>query len=381
MLFIVLFFLNSIHALEKKDTTFFPYGLAQYRFTLDCASVKNKADNQSFSFNSSNKFGIHFGFAVNLSRHFLFQFQFGNDWSLTDKINFPFDNPSFLSDKSYSAFSFPCFHLVFFECNWKSVYLAVGKIPLINFGPLNLLERSLSTGTYNGAALIGWHRATNNSIFGLKSGVHIFSKPFHLSAELFTTTIDTTKRSVVFYGPDPTSFLFVLNLFLRSGAFSLTPQFALITNKYFSPENKKNCHEFGLGFTATYAVNKDVKLSIINGWTGSFSRFKSDHSDSIDTSNVNGLSGNIRGFEIGFGSSVKVGPGILIFDTKYSNSLHMKVNGSINHFLYNNLQYILRPHPQISITPSIGVFLTIHTADPNLRYFLMRPELTFTGQI
>ena len=161
---------------SKKRYCFHPYGLAQYSFEWEYSSDGNGKYNSLFE--TSNRVGIYYGFFLKINSQLMFQFQFGNDWSLIKKADYPFDNSVIVTEKSYLPFSFPFFHLAYVLWNPGIFYMQAGKVPIENYGPLDLIERSLAADNFQGAAWIGWSSATNFSLLGVKPVYNYIMDPF-----------------------------------------------------------------------------------------------------------------------------------------------------------------------------------------------------------
>lgn len=367
--FFLLIIIICSRAHKSKDSVFIPYGLAQYSLVGNYSSVSDSKIKKHSAVDHHYRIGIYFGFIVKINPKLQVQFQFGNDWASINKADYPFDNSATVSDKSYRAFSYPCFHLAYIQWKPGIFYLQTGKVPLKNSGPLDLLERSLAADNYQGAAFIGWSDATNNSLLGVKFGLHLFKSSF--SPEFFTTVLQKTDPKFLFSNADSSIFLYVVNLPFRWNNFSLTPQFAFIYNKTFNQLPGRPDHEVGLGFNSNYILNKSIRFHLMSAWAriaNYNSKFPGNNSISAH---------NYSGFECTAGTAVNSGKVLVEFDIKYSNASDIKQKNSKSHFLFCDIKSSITAYKRISIIPRFRFFHSFYFDTGESRHFLFCPEVIF----
>lgn len=352
---------------KKKDSVFIPYGLAQYSFVWEYSSGVNGKYNSLFE--NSNKIGIYYGFFLKVNRKLMFQFQFGNDWSLINKADYPFDNSVTITEKSCLPFFCPFFHLAYIQWDPGIFHVQTGKIPLENYGPLDLIERSLATDNFYGAAWIGWATATNNSLLGTKIGLHLFHESF--SPEVFTTLINKSKHDSQNNKTIPPAFLFIFNLPFRRGRFFIAPQIAIIYNRNYSHLTEQANNETGLGFRSTYELNNRIRFHTSAAWA----RLTNYNSKYLVNS-----SGDYRGIQLAAGTSWERGKILVEMETRYSRATERRTAASDSHFLYCELKSRLKPHRYISIIPKIRFFQAFYSKITKPGKFLLCPEIIFRGQ-
>ena len=352
---------------KKKDTVFIPYGLAQYSFEWEYSSDGNGKYNSLFE--TSNRVGIYYGFFLKINSQLMFQFQFGNDWSLIKKADYPFDNSVIVTEKSYLPFSFPFFHLAYVLWNPGIFYMQAGKVPIENYGPLDLIERSLAADNFQGAAWIGWSSATNFSLLGVKTGLQLYHGSF--SPELFATLINKSKHDSPNNRTIPPAFLFIFNMPLRWGRFSLVPQIAIVYNRIYDRFTGQTNDERGLGFHFSYTLNNGILFYTSGAWAG----LKKYNSKYLVNSSC-----DYRGFQIVAGSSWERGKVILELETKYSRANERGATDSKSHFLYCQLESRLKPCRFISIIPKVRFYQVFYSSKTKSGKVLLCPEIIFRGQ-
>lgn len=352
---------------KKKDTVFIPYGLAQYSFEWEYSSDDNEKYNSLLE--TSNRAGIYYGFLLKINSKLMFQFQFGNDWSLINKADYPFDNPVTVTEKSYLPFSFPFFHLAYIQWEPGYFYIQTGKVPVENYGSLDLIERSLATDNFQGAAWIGWSTATNFSLLGAKTGLHLFHGSF--SPEIFATMINKSKHDSQNNKKIPPAFLFIFNMPFRCGRFFLAPQIAIVCNRHYDHLSGQANNETGLGFRSSYILNS----SLLFYTSGAWARLKNYNSKYP----VNSFC-DYRGFQLAAGTSWERGKILLELETRYSRANDRGAIDSKSHFLYCQFKSRLKFHRFISIIPQIRFFQVFYSKVTKPGKVLLCPEIIFRGQ-
>lgn len=146
-IFLIAITLFSSILAQSRDSMFTFYGLAQYRLRIDYTRVSDNDRNFRSAIDYSNRIGFYWGTVFSPSPDFMLQFQLGNDWVSTETVTYPGNNPATVTEKSYPPFSVPYFHLAFIQWTPGLFTLTAGKVPLLSYGPLDLIEQSLATGT------------------------------------------------------------------------------------------------------------------------------------------------------------------------------------------------------------------------------------------
>ncbi len=367
--FFLLIIIICCRAHKNKDSVFIPYGLAQYSLVWSYSSVSDSQAIKHSTADHPNKIGIYFGFIVKINPKLQVQFQFGNDWASINKADYPFDNSVMVSNKYYPVFSYPCFHLAYIQWKPGIFYLQTGKVPLRNSGPLDLLERSLAADNYQGAAFIGWSDATNNSLLGVKFGLHLFKHSF--SPEFFATVFQKSESRFLFSNADSSIFLYVLNLPFRWNNFNLSPQFAFIYNKNLNQHPERINHEAGWGFNSNFILNKTIRFHLMSAWARLINYNSKSPRFSFSSA------GNYSGFECMAGTAVNSGNFLIEFDIKYSNATDIAHKNSKSHFLFCDIKSSIAAHKHISIIPRFRFFHSIFPGSTESRNFLFCPEVIF----
>jgi len=365
LILIIIIICSDAH--KKKDSVLIPYGLAQYSFEWEYSSENNKKYNSIFE--TCNKIGIYYGFFLELNTKLTFQFQFGNDWSLINKANYPLDNPVTVSEKSYLPFSFPFIHLAYIQWNPGYFYIQTGKIPVENYGPLDLIERSLATDNFEGAAWIGWSTATNFSLLGAKTGLHLFNGFF--SPEIFATLINKSNNVSQNNPKKPPSFLYIFNMSFIEGRFSIAPQIIIVSNRNYDNLSEQAINEIGLGFRSSYMLNRSNIFYTSCAWA----RLKNYNSKYLDNSSC-----DYRGFQLAAGTSLERGKVLMELETRYSRATESGELDSKSHFIYCQLKSKLSLGRFISIIPQIRFFQVFYSKVAKPVKFLLCPEVIFRGQ-
>lgn len=373
----------------QADIDFTPYGLAQYRLRTRINSAYTD-DVSETVFNYANTISYYAGFKANVSEQFSFQMQIGNDWVFTEDVNFLNNNPV-IAARQFPPGSIPYFHLAYAQWNPGAVNLSLGIVPVISYGPLDLIERSLSTGSYATAAFFTWPVITNNSFMGLKLGVPILKGDVALDVNLLSSVIDSRFRAVssgdqVIEDPNknPTSAMFVLDLPFKAGAFSLTPQFVGIVNRNYNSAREEGDHELSGGLTAAYKLNDKTELRTFGAYAqvdnlGSRNdkEVRSVGSESVTIAPQYENVGVIAGIGATFG----MGPGSLVANFNYSYSEDLQMDNSDLDYLYFDLMYNWNVHKNLTITPRVRNFTTLNPDDSNItRLMEIRPELMLTAK-
>ncbi len=364
MILIIIIICSDAH--KKEDTVFIPYGLAQYSFLWEYSSDDNR-DNSFFK--NSNKVGIYYGFFLKINHKLMFQFQFGNDWGYINKVNYPLENPVTVTEKSYLSFPSPFFHLAYFQWDNGFYYAEAGKISVKNLGPLDLIERSLAADDFLGAAWIGWSTATNNSLLGTRTGLHLFRGS--LSPEFIATLIKRSKQDSQNNKTIPPAFLFIFNMPFCRGRISLSPQIVIVCNRNYDLFAEKANIETGLGFHSTYEHDNNICFHLSGAWAR-LTNYNSKYP-------VN-FSCDYRGFQLTAGTSYERGKFLLEMETRYSRATEISYTESKSHFLYCDFKSRLKLSRYISITPQFRFFQSFFTKVTKPGKVLLCPEIIFRGQ-
>ncbi len=351
----------------KRDSVFIPYGLAQYSLVWEYSYVGNR--NHNYFFDNPNKIGIYYGFFLKINHKLMLQFQFGNDWSLINKADYPLDNPVTVTEKSYLPFSCPFFHLAYIQLNPGLFYIQAGKVPVENLGPLDLVERSLAADNFQGAAWIGWSNATNFSLLGIKTGLHLLNNSF--SPEFFTTLINKSEYGSLNSKKIPPAFLFIFNMPFRRGKISLAPQIVIIYNRNYNQLTEQANNETGLGFRSTYEHSDNLRFYTSGAWAR-LTNYNSKHM-------VNSFC-DYRGFQLTAGTFWEKGKVLFETETKYSRATQRGAADLESHFLYCELKSRFKLLRYVSIIPKIRFFQAFYSKMTKSGKVLLCPEIIFRGQ-
>jgi len=233
--------------------------------------------------------------------------------------------------------------------------LTGGVIPVSSNGTLDLLERSLSTGSYSEAIFETWSSQLNNSLIALKLGVPIVkSDDVTFAAELATSVIDSRAQDLILgisttgkSGTDvgivdtvkgkPASLLFILDAPLTVGNFKLTPEFTTVINRNYNVQEEEGDHEYLVGMSAGYQALPSLGFNL-NWAYGTVSNEDSrigeygvggteaNRTGTRKVTNPNGTwstyntAYSSNGFILGLGSAIKLGAGNLAIDFKLGTS-------------------------------------------------------------
>lgn len=382
--------LLCIFALTANDTDkthFSPYGLAQYRFRLDFLRVTPVNGNSVSEMDYSNRIAFYLGLQAELNHNISMQFQFGNDWMNTESVTFLTNNPATVTSRSFPPFSFSYFHLAYVRWEPGRFSLSAGIVPLLNFGPLDLLERSLATGRYDGASQVSWAVGTNNSLMGASAGIRLLAHPLQLKFNLFSTILEPRRQMLVVENEitqnvvdNPSSILFVCDIPLVYGPFSFSPQGLLILSRNYNQARDESDHEIGGGFTTTYQSGR-VSAMLFGGYSRLTNHNSGNPVDSFTVAQplvvpVYDFRGLISGVII----TVPIGNGNAIADIRYSYALDKDTVQSLAQYLYFDFKYGWTPNSFITIMPRFRIFSSFFTASSTLkRNVTVRPELILTG--
>jgi len=325
-------------------------------------------------------------------------------------------------------------HLAYATWNPGPVYLTGGVIPTNSNGTLDLLERSLSTGSYGEAIFQSWSTQLNNSLIAFRLGVPFISnEDIKFGVELTTSVIDPRTQELInslgstgwinkdnsvrdtVYG-NPTSALFILDVPLVAGDFKITPEISTVLFRNYNTATEKGDHEFLIGLDAGYNVSEALYLGL-NGAYGTISNENSKIGGygSVERSGAVSAIGSFAntyissGFIFGLGSKIKAGPGTVAVDFKYGSSANVakeyenvtstggggstatKVNFadpkpeklSDKGDILLDASYTWNVHPKFSIRPRWRLFYSSYNSDVWAAHISSkmenRPELILTG--
>jgi len=372
----------SVYAEEATGPAVSFYGLAQYRLRDRIYSQSFKAGDSTYSRNVyTNQIGYYAGLKAKVNDQVSLQFQIGNDWVNTETITLLSSNHYGLKSGTY-----PFFHLAYAKWDPGVVNVSVGIIPEAAYGALDLIERSLATGTYGsaqgyGAGQVGWITGANNSITGAKVGVPLLKSTVKLSAEFLAAIVDSAAHAAT-VAKDPKSYpsrqLYVLDFPVSYKNLTAGVQVAAVLFREYNQVTEKGDNEFSAGFSGSYKVSP--KLSVrANAGFASFSN-KNSHTgnttaDSIEFSRVGTLAG--------VGGTYKAGPGNVLVDLNYSSDENTKTTLDSKYgFLYSDIKYVWSANKNFEITPRLRIFSTNYpdgsaTIKSKTEY---RPELLLTGK-
>lgn len=354
-----------------------PYGHAQYRLRLKM-TYRNTGDEVLSTYEYPNQIAYFLGTKALVGDQLVLQFQLGNDWVATEKVDWTANN-------NFGAKSgvYPYFHLAYAAWNPGPFHLAFGIQPVFNYGPLDLLERSIrfsgtavvngdtttvQGGSYAGAALVTYPVGTNNSFMGLSLGAPILKDEFKLGVDYFMTIIENRPESFLAEPEiNPNALLSVINLPMAAGDFTITPQAFVLLFKYYSAETGEGDHEFGGGLAATYKLGDKSSLRASFG----VAQNSAEKSELLGERTKRGY---IAGLEGKFGA----GPGSLIAAVNWSGDETVDQDDSMLHFLYTDLKYGWGVYKGLVLMPRVRTFTTLYPDGMADEYKLeVRPELLF----
>ena len=374
-----------------------PYGAASYRYRGRLWSVSND-DCSVTTFDHLNMVSWMTGLRAKVDDQLSLQFQIGNDWSAGESVAWDGHNtPQGRKDRTGTgAIDNLYVHLAYARWNPGYLYMDVGVIPLSSNGTLDLLERSLNTGSYNETVYQGWQPQTNNSLMAMRIGVPILTDDIKLTAEAVVSIIDprtqkiTTPLSDSDPPSDPTSFLLMLNIPVAAGDFKVTPELTAVVNRNYNSAREKGDHEIIGGLSAGYKVNDAVSVSFSGGYgmvsnyyskVGSYgsANNKPQPRENKDVGDDFAMYDN-KGLQLGVGTSIKAGPGTFAFDFKYGNSLDDATKATKTATNTNNIyidpRYTWNVHPKFTIAPRWRVYIsTYDKSQPVTMRMENRPEL------
>jgi len=375
-----------------------PYGAASYRYRgkLWMASTD---DSTAVTFDHFNQLLWQVGLKAKVDDQLSFQFQIGNDWYAGENVSWSANN----TIGARTGYQNLYVHLAYAKWNPGYLYMDVGVIPMNNVS-LDLLERSLSTGSYNEAVYLGWGAAANNSLMAARVGVPVLTEDVKLSAEMAVSVIDPRTQALTFPGDrgidsasslaNPTSFLVLFSFPSAAGNLKFTPEVAAVVNRNYNRALETGDHEILGGASASYKFNDMVSVSLMGAY-GMIDNTKSKagrygvaggRSSEVDPGEIYSPYCS-RGIQFGAGTTVKAGPGVFALDLKYGQSADVFSSMISTETRRVNLlidpRYTWKVHPNFTISPRCRVFATSYSEDrvggdvrSKTEY---RPELTIGG--
>jgi len=344
------------------------------------SETEAKEASSGSTFDYLNLLGWSFGAKVKVDDKLSLQFQIGNDLNAGESVTWW--NNKAPQGRAYLAGADNLYvHLAYAAWNPGPFSLTGGVIPVSSNGTLDLLERSLSTGSYGDAVFQTWSTQLNNSLIGLKLGIPIVKEGVKVSAELTTSIIEPRSQTLISgigttgapsvdpesgipdtIKSNPTSALLILDIPIAAGDFKITPQFTTVLNRNYNSKLEKGDIEFLGGLSAGYKVNDAVSISLNgaygtvgneNSLVGAYgSNVRSGTNEEIaafssakDSLEFNGFGQTkdtaitaktvtqtykisyankyiSNGLIAGIGTTIKAGPGVIAFNVSYGNSFN-----------------------------------------------------------
>jgi len=230
-----------------------------------------------------NLLGWAVGLKTKVDDQLLLQFQIGNDLNAGESVTWANNKAPqgrVATDNLYV-------HLAYAAWNPGPIYLIGGVIPVVSNGTLDLLERSLSTGSYGEAIFQTWATQTNNSLIAAKLGVPLAKEDVKVNFELTTSVIDPRAQTLIGNlkttgaigsdngvttdpDADPSSVLLIFDLPIVAGDFKVTPEVTSVINRNFNEKHGGSDGEILAGLSAGLKLNDVVTLSL-NGAYGTVS--------------------------------------------------------------------------------------------------------------
>jgi len=403
----------------KPGPEFKFYGAAQYRFRGRLWTAKD--DSSKTSFDYLNLYGWHAGVNVKIDDQLSLQIQIGNDWGANEPVQWSSNNTTgggydgynsanitsgaLTKNSSRTPFNNLYVHLANATWNPGYLYLSAGVIGLSTSGALDLLERSLSTGSYNEAIYQTWAATANSSVIGVKLGVPLVKEGVKVAAELTTSIIEPRTQSLITsvntwddgivgdVKSNPTSVLLALNVPIVAGDFKVTPEFVSVINRNYNSALEKGDHEILGGLALGYKVSPILSVSA----SGAYGQVSNENSKAggyrTVTRSANADPGagfqqyDSKGWFAGVGGSLKAGPGTFALDVKYQNSVNDATDALKDATNIGNLhidpRYTIAVHPKFSITPRWRFYLNTYEDKEKSGHIENkienRPELMLTG--
>mgnify|MGYP001164257615 FL=1 len=343
-----------------------PYGLVHYRLRGNLNSQKDTAGNTLSQNIYSHRVAYYLGVKAQVSDQLSVQVQIGNDWVMTDVVNYKLNN-----NWNYSKGIAPYFNLAFATWNPGPFNFSIGKLPVVSYGPLDLLERSIATNTYGsggpglGASFLGWISGTSNALIGLKAGIPVLKSETKLAATLTYAIIDgdgalnTIRGQILSNDPkrNPSAQLLILDLPFANGALSLTPQFFTVLNRNFNKNTEKSDVEFGAGIDAGIKAGK-ISFRAKGGYA-TYSNKNTRTDFPVNDTTISTLPKLKQVGAIGsVGTSIPAGPGIALLDIAISSDENSVVQGSRIIYPYIDAKYNWSPTKNFDIIPRVRFFIT-----------------------
>ena len=384
-----------------------PYGSASYRYRGRMWSASDNDNNSASTWDHMNLVSWFAGLRAKVDDQLSLQFQIGNDWLFGESVSWAANNPLWgrlvpnphLSNSN--SLNNMRVSLAYARWNPGYLYMDVGVIPLVSNGALDLLEKSLNTGSYNETIFLGWFPQTNNGFMAMKLGAPVLKDDIKMAAELTVSVIDPRLQFLTTPGDmaldpngsksNPSSFFLMFNLPVTAGNIRVTPELVGVVNRNYNRELETGDHEIIGGLSAGYKVNNAVSVSLFGGY-GNVSNDKSKVGAygmagagrrSLDTLPVSAY--NSVGMQFGAGTSMKTGPGVFAADVKYGNSYNdktkeTKIMTNISNF-QADARYTLNLHPRFTIMPRWWVCVTTYDEDRGgvKTKIENRPELVIGG--
>ncbi|MCL2688924.1 MAG: hypothetical protein FWE57_03625 [Chitinispirillia bacterium] len=387
-----------------------PYGSASYRYRGRIWNASDNDDNSASTWDHSNLVSWFVGLRAKVDDQLSLQFQIGNDWLFGENVSWAGNNPLWgrlvpnTHPSNSTALNNMKVSLAYARWNPGYLYMDVGVIPVAGNGTLDLLEKSLNTGSYNEASFLGWFPQTNNSLMAMRLGVPVLKDDIKMAAEMVVSVIDPRTQILTTVGDmaldpngsksNPSSFFLMFNFPAAVGDFRVTPELVGIVNRNYNRELEKGDHEILGGLSANYKVNNAVSVSMFGGY-GTVSNDKSKVGAygmagagrrSLDTLTVSAY--NSVGMVFGAGTAVRTAPGLFAADIKYGKSYNDKTEQTKIMTDINNYQadarYTFNVHPRFTIMPRWWICVTTYDKDRNNGNTVKtkienRPELVIGG--
>jgi len=387
-LFVLLVSCFSIIQAQQSLPSVTTYGLAQYRLRTDITNYQGNGKSGT-SVDYSNRIAFYLGAAAKLNDQVSMQLQVGNDWVSTEDVNYLAGNPS-NTKKSYPPFSVPYFSLAYVKYDPGIFHVTAGIIPLLSNGTLDLIERSLSAGSYNGAALVSWAVGTNNSIMGAQIGMPLVKGNFKMGVDLFSTVLEPRKQvsgdekaNSINEKPrgNPSSVMFVGDIPMSVGKLTITPEVTGILNRLYNTRTEKGDHEIAAGLSAGMKFNKVNSISFSTAYS-MLSNGNSKLAAGTTSDTAESAVYDYSGYIAGVGGTFAAGPGAILIDITYSFNDDSELKNVLAQYLFGDLKYAWSINKYVTLTPRVRLFTTIYPeSNPGLdTKNLIRPELIITGK-
>lgn len=365
---------SLIFADGEKQIDF--HGMAQYRLRYNMNSTQFDSVDATSANDYMDKVAYSFGAKVQVNEELFMQMEMGNKHIATETVGW-MNNTSM-------------FHLAYATWNPGALQLTIGLQPVKGTPTLDLLERSISTDTYEKAAHICWAVMTTNSLAGIKLSVPLLKGDRSLSLNVLSSPLlergaiegtDDTRIS------SPSAILVYVDVPFKQGPLSIAPNVAIILNRNVFDDNvfvnDGADMEFGFGLTSAFTLNDGISFNAGFGMAG-FSN------ENTIADSIVGASGTVvgpavykrSGMYATIGTAIKMGPGTAKVAFAYNSDENTEIDDSKSSYSVIDTKYAYAANKNFTIMPRFRVYMTTLAENDmtNDSKMTLRPELIFIGK-